>query len=71
MKVINLDCLVIRIENEILKASDNEWGGSLIFLHDKEFFLWNTAEESLVVEKFKNPLQIPSERIGRAFLNRY
>ncbi|MEO8568847.1 MAG: SNF2-related protein [Ginsengibacter sp.] len=62
-----LECLVI-IENEILKASDNEWSGPLLFLHDKEFFLWKTAEESLVVEKFRNLLQIP-RKAWPAFLN--
>ena len=53
-----VECLII-IENEVLKASDNKWSCSLIFFHDKELFLWKTAEESLVVEKFKNPLQVP------------
>ncbi len=53
-----LECFVV-IENEILKASDNKWNGSLIFMHDNELFLWNTPEESLVIEKFRNQLQVP------------
>ena len=55
-----LECIII-IENEVLKAADSKWNGSLLFLHDREFFLWNTAEESLVVEKFKTPLHIPQQ----------
>ncbi|MEO6219803.1 MAG: SNF2-related protein [Ginsengibacter sp.] len=54
-----LECFII-IENEILKASDNQWTSPLMFFHDKEFFLWNTPEEGLVAEKFKNALQISS-----------
>ncbi len=52
-----LECILI-IDNEVLKASDNKWNGSLLFLYDKEFFLFNNAEESLIVEKFRNPLQV-------------
>ncbi|MEP7251226.1 MAG: SNF2-related protein [Ginsengibacter sp.] len=55
-----LECFV-QIENEVLKASENEWDSSLLFLHDREFYLWSSAEESLVIEKFKNPLQVPSQ----------
>ncbi|MEP7232193.1 MAG: SNF2-related protein, partial [Ginsengibacter sp.] len=53
-----LECFVV-IENEILRASDNKWNGSLVFMQDNELFLWDTPEESLVVEKFRNHLQVP------------
>ncbi|MEO6288431.1 MAG: DEAD/DEAH box helicase, partial [Ginsengibacter sp.] len=54
-----LECFII-IENETLKVSENQWSSTLLFLHDKEFFLWSDPEEGLVAEKFKNPLQIPA-----------
>ncbi|MDQ6761415.1 MAG: SNF2-related protein, partial [Bacteroidota bacterium] len=52
-----LECFVA-IGNEILKASDNRWGSSLMFFHDAEFSLWKSPDEGLVAEKFKNPLLI-------------
>lgn len=52
-----LECFV-SIGNEVLKASDNSWGSSLMFFHDAEFSLWNSPDDGLVVEKFRNPLLI-------------
>jgi superfamily II DNA or RNA helicase len=48
----------IIIENEELKISDNQWSNYLLFLYDKELFLWERAEDALVANKFGNSLII-------------
>ncbi len=48
----------IVIDNEQLRLSDNAWNNFLLFLHDKEIFLWQKAEDSLVAKKFNNTLRI-------------
>ncbi len=50
------------LDQEKVKLSDNEWNNDLLFLHDKTFYLWERSEQILVAEKFKNKLQIPSNK---------
>ncbi|MEO6187343.1 MAG: SNF2-related protein [Ginsengibacter sp.] len=56
-----LECFV-KIENALFKVSENQWASPLVFFHDGEFFLWSTAEEALVAEKFTNSLKVPLEK---------
>ena len=48
----------IRINNEVLKASDNQWDNYLLFLYDQEIFLWKKAEDALIAKKFNKTLRI-------------
>ena len=51
----------IRIEQDKVKLSDNEWDSSLLFLYDKTLFIWKRFEEVLIAEKFNNTLHIPKK----------
>ncbi|KAA9041959.1 DEAD/DEAH box helicase [Ginsengibacter hankyongi] len=57
----------IRINNETLKASDNQWDNFLLFLYDQEIFLWKKAEDALIAKKFNKTLHI-SENEWPSFL---
>lgn len=50
----------ILIDNELLKASDNQWDNFLLFLYDGEIFLWKKAEDALIAKKFNKTLRIPA-----------
>ena len=57
----------IRINNEVLKASDNQWDNFLLFLYEEEIFLWKKAEDALIAKKFNKTLRI-SEKEWLSFL---
>jgi superfamily II DNA or RNA helicase len=52
-----LESLVVIEDNEY-KMSDNQWGSSLLYLYDEEFYLWPRAEDALVAQKFNVGLKI-------------
>ena len=49
----------VRLEQETVKISENEWNSNLLFLSEETLYLWKKAEETLVAEKFRNALHIP------------
>ncbi|MDQ2718176.1 MAG: SNF2 family helicase [Bacteroidota bacterium] len=49
---------LIRLQNETIRMSENQWRSNLLFLYDKVFYLFRKAEENLITEKFRNPLHI-------------
>ena len=52
----------IFLGQEKVKLSENEWNSDLLFLHDETFYLWEKSEQTLIAEKFKNPLRIPANQ---------
>ncbi|MEO8962358.1 MAG: SNF2-related protein, partial [Ginsengibacter sp.] len=51
----------VDIEQEKVRISGNQWDTNLLFLHDKNLYLWQKPEQVLVAEKFRNTLRIPGE----------
>ncbi|MDP4283227.1 MAG: SNF2-related protein [Bacteroidota bacterium] len=50
---------LVRLDQESVNISENQWNSNLLFFYDRVLHLWKNFEEILVVEKFKNPLYIP------------
>lgn len=51
----------INVNHEKLKPAENEWNSDLMMLYNQVVYLWEKPEQVLLVEKFKNTLQIPEE----------
>lgn len=51
----------IRVNDDVLKASDNQCNNFLLFLYDKEIFLWKRAEDALIAKKFNKTLSISAK----------
>jgi len=52
---------LVKLDQERVRISENQWDSNLLFLYDKTIYLWKNSEEILVVEKFKNLLHIPNK----------
>lgn len=54
----------IKIDDEILDASQNEWGTPLLFLHDNVLHAWDKPDDVLLVEKHlkKGVVKIDAKR---------
>ena len=50
---------ILSIDGNKTDLSDNEWSSDLMFLEDGTLYLWQSFEETLLSEKFRNRLHIP------------
>jgi len=51
---------IVNLEQNKTNLTENEWESDALFLSDKTLYLWQKSEETLLAEKFKNKLRIPS-----------
>lgn len=50
---------ILNIDGNKVDLSENEWSSDLFFLEDRTLYLWQSFEETLLAEKFRNRLHIP------------
>lgn len=51
----------VKLESQTLPLSDNEWDCNLLLLFNGVVYSWNNFEESLLSEKFRNPLHFSKD----------